>query len=349
MNRIKDHIRRKRTLQQKRRKKKSRKIRNQLMQVDPCCWFCGLTLLPRKATFDHLIPHSKGGDTSEENGVLACKECNRTKADLPADLLVCRLGRGCGILRVWDIPGSTVSIFATPTRGHDMTHNRDNIAGFNYEALEGKARQATAKQAKAIHILLKESGQRIVEIGRRLMQVRDAIGGTNFREWIKAEFEWSQATAYNYMSAAKSFGDLDCIEHFQPTALIALSRNAVPEAAVNEAIDLARAGKEVSSSRAAEILRKHSPRPGTPAKPQELSRLRGALRALSENVGQLITALQRTEIDSLVDELLDLATELRRASRDTPAESTVKPPANKRAKPPAKKRTPRRRALASAK
>jgi len=33
------------------------------------------------ATFEHLIPHSAGGKWSQKNIVLACWECNETRAD----------------------------------------------------------------------------------------------------------------------------------------------------------------------------------------------------------------------------------------------------------------------------
>jgi len=108
---------RKRTRQQRSRRRRirtSRTIRKELMRDDPCCWFCGACLLSGQATFDHFVPHSKGGETSKANGVLACNACNDTKADLPAELMVCWQRRGAGIVRVWDVPG--VRIFTSHKR-----------------------------------------------------------------------------------------------------------------------------------------------------------------------------------------------------------------------------------------
>ncbi|WP_197284280.1 HNH endonuclease signature motif containing protein [Bacillus sp. CHD6a] len=42
------------------------------------CGYCG----ERGNTVDHIIPKSKGGETSLNNCVCACMRCNNEKADL---------------------------------------------------------------------------------------------------------------------------------------------------------------------------------------------------------------------------------------------------------------------------
>lgn len=37
---------------------------------------------PLCATFDHLIPRSRGGGNDDDNLVLACRECNSARADM---------------------------------------------------------------------------------------------------------------------------------------------------------------------------------------------------------------------------------------------------------------------------
>ncbi len=73
-----------------------------LERQDGQCPYCGCPLfLPRSihppqrpkhgrpATFDHVIPRTKGGRTDPENLVLACRECNGAKADLlPLDFFM---------------------------------------------------------------------------------------------------------------------------------------------------------------------------------------------------------------------------------------------------------------------
>jgi hypothetical protein len=45
------------------------------------CAYCGKRIPPAEATMDHVVPRSKGGESSWENLVLACRGCNTRKAD----------------------------------------------------------------------------------------------------------------------------------------------------------------------------------------------------------------------------------------------------------------------------
>lgn len=43
------------------------------------CQYCGV--MSRKMTIDHVVPQSKGGKSTFENCVAACRECNNSKGD----------------------------------------------------------------------------------------------------------------------------------------------------------------------------------------------------------------------------------------------------------------------------
>jgi 5-methylcytosine-specific restriction endonuclease McrA len=45
------------------------------------CQYCGHRVSVSDATFDHIIPKSKGGKTNWENIVVACFKCNQTKGN----------------------------------------------------------------------------------------------------------------------------------------------------------------------------------------------------------------------------------------------------------------------------
>jgi len=45
------------------------------------CQYTGRSLTPGEGNIDHVIPRSKGGDTTWENCVLACRRINQRKAD----------------------------------------------------------------------------------------------------------------------------------------------------------------------------------------------------------------------------------------------------------------------------
>lgn len=45
------------------------------------CQYCDVSFSPSELTFDHVMPRSRGGETSWVNIVTSCKECNRIKGD----------------------------------------------------------------------------------------------------------------------------------------------------------------------------------------------------------------------------------------------------------------------------
>ncbi len=50
------------------------------------CQYCGLRFETRDLTFDHVIPRSRGGRTTWDNVVTACRDCNMRKGNrLPRD------------------------------------------------------------------------------------------------------------------------------------------------------------------------------------------------------------------------------------------------------------------------
>ena len=54
-----------------------RPTRQAILARDGCCRYCGTTLGP--LTIDHVVPRSRGGLTTWENCVAACRRCNHRK------------------------------------------------------------------------------------------------------------------------------------------------------------------------------------------------------------------------------------------------------------------------------
>jgi HNH endonuclease len=47
-----------------------------------CAW-CGAEPWRRDLTFEHVLPRSGGGATVPENGLVACRRCNRARGSRP--------------------------------------------------------------------------------------------------------------------------------------------------------------------------------------------------------------------------------------------------------------------------
>ena len=86
---------------------KTNRVRNHIRklyhQQDGKCYYCGtdgMYLIENvtedhyrdnkhlRATFDHIIPMSKGGTYRFENGVCACSRCNGIRGDMPFERFV---------------------------------------------------------------------------------------------------------------------------------------------------------------------------------------------------------------------------------------------------------------------
>lgn len=55
--------------------------KNVSIRDDYVCQYCGKKLSPKQAECEHIIPRSKGGKSTFENTVCACRDCNQHKAN----------------------------------------------------------------------------------------------------------------------------------------------------------------------------------------------------------------------------------------------------------------------------
>ncbi len=77
----------------KRRWRSKPKLKKDLWEKDPHCYWCGTLISLEKSSLDHLTPRSKGGSNQQSNIVLACMCCNRRRGNtLPGVQLRCNCG-----------------------------------------------------------------------------------------------------------------------------------------------------------------------------------------------------------------------------------------------------------------
>ena len=67
----------------KREKQKARDLRKTQWWKRKCaerkCYYCGAETAPNELTMDHIVPVIRGGKSTKNNVVPACKECNNKK------------------------------------------------------------------------------------------------------------------------------------------------------------------------------------------------------------------------------------------------------------------------------
>lgn len=106
---------------------------------------------------------------------------------------------------------------------------------------------------------MRRSAQDVVEIGQRLIEVKERLGHGHFLEWIKTEFDWHRDTANKFMHVAEQFGTLEMSKFstFAPSALYLLAASSTPSEARIEALELAEQGETISHAKAKVIVERH--------------------------------------------------------------------------------------------
>lgn len=131
--------------------------------------------------------------------------------------------------------------------------------GFDYAGLDAPTSQFVQQQTGEIQALMKRTAQNIIEVGQKLIEVKNRLGHGYFLTWLQAEFGWSYPTAARFMQVANSFKETSQIENFAPSALYELAGASTPEAARNEAIARAKAGESITRQAAKSIKQKYVP------------------------------------------------------------------------------------------
>jgi hypothetical protein len=105
---------------------------------------------------------------------------------------------------------------------------RKQIVAFDYSAIDSDT--AALAQAAANTIRTKHGNvvQNAIEAGRELLKVRERLDG-HFLSWVKAEFQWSDHTAENYMLAAREFGSrIETVSNLPLRIVYSLASKSTP-------------------------------------------------------------------------------------------------------------------------
>jgi CheY-like chemotaxis protein len=131
---------------------------------------------------------------------------------------------------------------------------------FDYANLDSETSLFVKQQTGEIKALMKRTAQGILEIGQKLLEIKQKLGHGNFLNWLKAEFNWSEPTAQRFMQVARQFESINLMDlDIAPSALYVLSAPSTPELVREEAIARAQAGENITYTTAQELKQKYQP------------------------------------------------------------------------------------------
>lgn len=129
---------------------------------------------------------------------------------------------------------------------------------FDYDALDSETRIIVQQRTSEIKSLIRHTAQGIIDIGQKLIEVKQQLGHGNFMKWLKSEFNWSISTATRFMQVGERFKFVNLVNlELAASALYLLAAPSTPPLAREEALERATQGEAVSYIKAKTIVTRH--------------------------------------------------------------------------------------------
>jgi len=146
--------------------------------------------------------------------------------------------------------GRSAAAAGTGNGAEEMLH-------WDYSQL-GDAAAGVMGHAAAIKRAERRASAAIIQTGRHLLAVKQALNHGQWQEWLAIEFSMSDRTARRMMAAAQRFGGkTDTVSALPPSVLYLLAGDSVPDAACDAVLDLAQGGAAITRVQAQAIVEVH--------------------------------------------------------------------------------------------
>ncbi|MCG8367721.1 MAG: DUF3102 domain-containing protein, partial [Pseudanabaenales cyanobacterium] len=83
--------------------------------------------------------------------------------------------------------------------------NLNHNDSFSYVDLDEDVRSFVEQHTCTIKALMRRTAQDMVDIGLRLIEVKDALGHGKFNAWLRAEIDLGEWTARKFMKIGQKF------------------------------------------------------------------------------------------------------------------------------------------------
>jgi hypothetical protein len=131
---------------------------------------------------------------------------------------------------------------------------------FDYGTLDQETRIVVQQRTDELKTMFRRTAEDIVEIGKKLDDVRKRLRNGQFDDWLKAEFDMSRRTAYNFVNVYERFGSANFAQlDISVSALYLLAAPGTSDEARAEALTRAEAGESITHAAAKDIVVEHRP------------------------------------------------------------------------------------------
>ncbi len=129
---------------------------------------------------------------------------------------------------------------------------------FNYSGFDFETRIIVQRHTTEIKDLIRRTAQDIIDIGEKLLEVKEKLGHGNFEQWVSAEFGWSLRTANRFMQVTRQFKSANLADlNIAASALYHLAKPSTSEEARQEALERASQGEAITYATARAIVSRY--------------------------------------------------------------------------------------------
>ncbi|NJR39335.1 MAG: DUF3102 domain-containing protein [Leptolyngbyaceae cyanobacterium CSU_1_4] len=173
---------------------------------------------------------------------------------------------------------------------------------FDYQVLPSAQREIVQQRTGEIRERLQRSAQDIWEIGQRLADVRVQLKHGQFEAWLKAEFDWSRRTAYNFINVYETFQERANLAQIDiaTSALYLLAAPSTPQGVRDEYLQQAREGKKVTHKDLRETMERDRPLSLFASSAESLGSAESNVEKREPSL-EIVTLIPRAEHASVID------------------------------------------------
>lgn len=139
---------------------------------------------------------------------------------------------------------------------------QQNLLDFDYTTLDENTRINVQQHTHEIKSLIRRTAKNTMEIGQKLIEVKEELGHGRFTNWLRIEFNWSDSAARKFMQVTRQFKSVNFTDlNISSSALYLLAAPSIPEAARQEAIERANQGETITHTKAKAISKQYQTEP----------------------------------------------------------------------------------------